>query len=194
MPPSNVSWSKRAGSPPYVYAQLAENAIDTGQIQEALHWVRRLAAQDTGRAVQVTAGAMLARIGRNDEARALLATGEDPAASDRGDTLWRALEARLRWVACGGWFYLEAATSPNPRRMLLAADTIANRSVRDCLVLTGNYDDPLEQVFGTSGHRDQLSDIERNTTWPMHSRAHREQTIPRGCGRHAGSVNGATQA
>ena len=177
--------ARRPGSPSYVYAQLAENAIDTGQIQDALHWIRRLTAQDNGRDVQVTAGAMLTRIGRNDEARALLATHEDPATIDRGETLWLALEAHVR---IGGpsavLAYLE---SQQRHRQSAAKPPLAADSDREwqqfqgfALVLTG---DParaiplLEHVFGTSGApRVRLADIGREAdlanalAW-----AHREQ-------------------
>ena len=162
--------ARRPGSPPYVYAQLAENSISSGQTEEALRWTRRLAAEDAGRAGQVTAAALMARIGRNDEARAMLAAAEDPAAIDRGETLWSALEAHL----CSGGptavrSYLEIqqrhrrGTTQPP----LAADAIREwRQFQGlALVLTGESARAiplLEQVFGTSGMpRVRPSAIER---------------------------------
>jgi tetratricopeptide (TPR) repeat protein len=151
--------ARRPGSPPYVYAQLAENALGSGQIEEALRWSRRLAGEDKGRAVQVTAAAMLARLGHYYEARALLAAAEDPTAIDRGETLWFALEAHL---CSGGPSAVRAYLETQERHREAGARTpLAADAVREwrqfqglALVLAGEPARAiplLEQVFGTSG-------------------------------------------
>jgi len=151
--------ARRPDAPPYVYAQLSTNELVSGHPAEAARWARRLAAADTGRSVQVTAAALLARLGRRQEAQALLDGAEQTAGFDRGDAMWAALAAH---ECLGGApavrTYLESQqrgrAAAGQRQLGLDAGREWRAFQGMAYALAGNPDRALpllEEVFGTAG-------------------------------------------
>lgn len=147
----------RPGAPPYVYLQLAFNAVAVSDGADAQRWIRQLLAEDNSRDSHIAAAFILVRLGDVAQARRLAGPVGGGDWLDQGETLWRALsvyqaldgpQGAARYLASQR--AVRSARSPGPN----ADDRDWQAFQGWALVMTGDAAGAkpyLERAFGASG-------------------------------------------
>jgi DNA-binding winged helix-turn-helix (wHTH) protein/tetratricopeptide (TPR) repeat protein len=153
-----LALTQRPEAPPFVLAQLVENALAAGDRADALRWTQLLAAEEHSRSLQLLAAVSYARLGRQDDARTVLAAAGRTTDVDYDEDLAYAVWAhQLAEGPAGVRDYIDAQEHLRSERALPASA----EEIRWWLEIDGlahalaNQPAPalaaLEQVLGDSG-------------------------------------------